>query len=123
MIVHEETPQVGGEDQQAPPCCHYWILETASGPISRGECQLCHEVRDFKTSVYDMERESRDNRSRKATEVEEKNPEALEPQVPGELKQEPALDELDTEAPESEEDAAEPETEPEEPELAGVLED
>ena len=122
MIVHEGTPQVAREDQPAPTCCHYWIIETAQGPISRGECQVCHEVRDFKNSVFDMDRDSQDSRARKGSEAEEKGQQAVAPQVSGELNQEPEVDELDTEVPDTEKtEASEPELE--EPEFAGVLED
>ena len=126
MIVHEETPQVAGEVQLAPTCCHYWIIETAQGPISRGDCQICHEVRDFKNSVFDMDRDSQDSRSRKGLGAEEKNQPAVAPQLTGEIDPEPDHDELDTEAPGTEEaktPGPDTEAEIEEPEFAGVLED
>ena len=126
MIVHEETPQVTGEDHPAPICCHYWIIETASGPVSRGECQICHEVRDFRNSVFDMDRDSQDSRSRKASEVEEKTPKVaalqMTQELTQELNQEPDGEELDTEAHDTEDKEAE-KPEVEEPEFAGVLED
>ena len=126
MIVHEETPPVAGEDQQAPICCHYWIIETAIGPVSRGECQTCHEVRDFKNSVFEMDRDSQDSRSRKASAAEEKAQQTAALQVTQELSQESDQesngDDLDTKASDTkDEEAAEPEVE--EPEFAGVLED
>ena len=94
MIVHEGIPQVAGEDQPVPTCCHYWIIETASGPISRGECQICHEVRDFKNSVFDMDRDSQNKGSRKGVEVEQKSREASASPVQQELDQQAAVDEL-----------------------------
>ena len=122
MIVHEENPQVAHEDQPAPACCHYWIIETAQGPISRGECQLCHEVRDFRNSVFDMERDSQETRSRKGPEPEEKGQQAVPPQMSKELDQDPNVDELDTKGSSVEEtEIAEPEVE--EPEFVGVSED
>ena len=27
-------------------CQHYWVIETANGPYSKGQCSKCHEVRD-----------------------------------------------------------------------------
>ena len=121
MIVHEENPQVADEVQSTPTCCHYWIIETAHGPISRGECQLCHEVRDFKNSVFDMDRESQESRSRKGSATEEKDQQAAAPPVAGEYSPKVAVDELETQ----EEVAPEPEikAEVEEPEFAGVSED
>ena len=127
MIVHEETPQIAREDQPAPTCCHYWIIETANGPISRGECEICHEVRDFKNSVFDMDRGSQDIRSRKQTVEEESGQETVAIQVSGDLNsgeadQEPVVAELDPVESEMEEaEFAEPEVE--EPEFVGVLED
>ena len=32
-------------------CAHYWIIETAEGPVSKGKCQLCGEKREFNNSV------------------------------------------------------------------------
>jgi hypothetical protein len=31
-------------------CIHHWILETPSGPTSRGVCKLCGEEKDFPNS-------------------------------------------------------------------------
>ena len=122
MIVHEETPQVTREDLPALTCCHYWIIETANGPISRGECDICHEVRDFKNSVFDMDRGSQDIRSRKQPEVEASGQKVVAFQVSGELDQEPNIDEVVPEESETEEtEFREPEIE--EPEIVGVLED
>ena len=136
MIVHEEAPQVASEVLSAPTCCHYWIIETARGPISRGECRVCHEVRDFKNSVFDMERESRDSRSRKATQSEDNNQQAAVSQAPPEIGQE-VSQELEVEKPDvapddtlnageaetPEAEPEEPETVIEEPEFAGISED
>ena len=33
------------------PCAHYWIIEPANGPVSRGACQVCGEVRGFKNFI------------------------------------------------------------------------
>jgi hypothetical protein len=32
-------------------CRHYWIIEIANGPKSRGVCQYCGESRDFLNSI------------------------------------------------------------------------
>lgn len=37
-------------------CAHHWIIETANGPESIGECQICHEVRGFANSIDEMKR-------------------------------------------------------------------
>jgi len=31
-----------------PPCRHYWVIETPTGPTSPGLCRLCGERREFK---------------------------------------------------------------------------
>lgn len=28
-------------------CTHYWLIERAKGPSSRGECKYCHRVQTF----------------------------------------------------------------------------
>ena len=28
-------------------CVHWWLLEPANGPVSRGVCRFCHEARLF----------------------------------------------------------------------------
>ena len=28
-------------------CNHYWVIEVANGPTSRGECKYCGEIREF----------------------------------------------------------------------------
>ena len=136
MIVHDEAPQAASELPSAPTCCHYWIIETAHGPISRGECQVCHEVRDFKNSVFDMERESKDSRSRKGSQPDGNNQQEVVAQAPPEIGQEiglelslepdvaleDALDSGEAESPEAEPEVA-PETAIEEPEFTGISED
>lgn len=32
-------------------CAHHWIIETATGPVRKGKCQLCGEERDFANSA------------------------------------------------------------------------
>ena len=32
-------------------CVHYWQIETASGPISKGRCQKCNKVGKFENSI------------------------------------------------------------------------
>ena len=122
MTVHDGIPQVALEDQPAPACCHYWIIETANGPISRGECEICHEVRDFRNSVFDMDRSTQDTRYRKRPAVEENDQQAVALQVSEELDQDQDGDEPDPGEPDIEEMGfAEPENE--EPEFARVLVD
>ena len=32
-------------------CVHHWAIENASGPVSRGTCKMCGEVREFLNSA------------------------------------------------------------------------
>ena len=32
-------------------CRHEWVIETANGPTSLGECRLCHETKEFENSI------------------------------------------------------------------------
>lgn len=32
-------------------CSHWWIIEPANGPTSRGKCRLCGEEKDFYNSL------------------------------------------------------------------------
>ncbi len=35
-------------------CHHFWKIEIANGPISRGKCKYCGEVRDFHNSITNL---------------------------------------------------------------------
>jgi hypothetical protein len=35
-------------------CNHYWIIEIANGPKSRGVCRYCGASRDFLNSIPDL---------------------------------------------------------------------
>lgn len=42
--------------RQTDTCCHYWMIQSAVGPVSEGSCQNCGEVRVFKNSIdYEAE--------------------------------------------------------------------
>ena len=72
MVLHQgsvpealaESSPESLEFDAAPTCCHHWIIEMANGPISRGVCQKCFESREFKNSVFGMERDLPDTPSR-----------------------------------------------------------
>ena len=34
-------------------CQHEWVIETAEGPTSWGECRACHEGREFQNATPD----------------------------------------------------------------------
>lgn len=39
------------EEESQPGCCHHWMIQPASGPVSDGACQVCGETREFKNYV------------------------------------------------------------------------
>lgn len=39
----------------ASTCCHHWLIETPNGPISRGVCKFCSEIREFHNSFRDLD--------------------------------------------------------------------
>ena len=44
-------PKSQDQDTSMPKHVHHWKIEPAAGPISRGKCKGCKEVRDFENSV------------------------------------------------------------------------
>jgi len=47
----KEIPMVPAVHQG---CAHYWVIESANGPTSRGVCKFCGEKREFRNSWYDL---------------------------------------------------------------------
>ncbi len=35
------------EQPRAETCRHYWVIDVANGPASRGECKYCGTKKDF----------------------------------------------------------------------------
>jgi len=40
-------------------CGHYWVIEAAHGPTSRGVCKFCGAVKEFRNSWFDLMRSKR----------------------------------------------------------------
>lgn len=36
-------------------CGHYWLIESPSGPVSKGRCKLCGAEKEFSNSWTDSE--------------------------------------------------------------------
>jgi len=36
------------------PCVHFWLIEPANGPTSRGRCNLCGLERDFQNCIPEL---------------------------------------------------------------------
>jgi len=56
-LVENVTALATVEADTEPTCRHHWVVEAANGPVSWGECQICHESKEFKNSIGDGERD------------------------------------------------------------------
>ena len=50
LKVKEKTKDYVAKDK----CSHYWIIEIANGPKSRGVCKYCGKSRNFLNSMPDF---------------------------------------------------------------------
>ena len=50
-MIQQVARPVSGEEQAKAACRHHWIIEEPTGPVSRGVCQQCEEVREFKNYI------------------------------------------------------------------------
>ncbi len=57
MVMERDQAQMVAELPAPPVCRHHWIIEPASGRFSRGECQICHQVKEFQNSITEAEAE------------------------------------------------------------------
>jgi len=55
--VEEKIREYVAKDE----CSHYWIIEIANGPKSRGVCKYCGKSRDFLNSMPDLNAIKRGN--------------------------------------------------------------
>ncbi|MQG28994.1 MAG: hypothetical protein FI723_11480 [SAR202 cluster bacterium] len=56
-LVEDMAVTAVAEKPAEPACKHHWVIETANGPISWGECQICHESKEFHNSITDADRD------------------------------------------------------------------
>jgi len=56
-LVETDAVTAVAEGPAEPACKHHWVIETANGPVSWGECQICHEGKEFKNSITDKDRD------------------------------------------------------------------
>ncbi len=45
-------PNRRARDTKTTDCTHYWLIEPAHGPVSRGRCKRCKVTRDFANSMF-----------------------------------------------------------------------
>jgi hypothetical protein len=50
------APRVDKEpaEKRSLTCHHYWLIEKATGPKSRGECKYCGTRKDFSNFIPDL---------------------------------------------------------------------
>ena len=56
-LVENEAVTAVVEEKTELVCRHHWVIEPANGPISWGECQICHEGKEFQNSITDADRD------------------------------------------------------------------
>lgn len=49
------------EPENVNGCHHFWVIEIANGPMSRGECKYCGEIKNFHNSIIDLTDPKRKN--------------------------------------------------------------
>ena len=52
--MRHKVKQVLKEHVAKGECRHYWIIESANGPTSRGLCKFCGAEKEFLNSVQDF---------------------------------------------------------------------
>ena len=50
-MVQQASRLAPGQEQQDTACRHHWVIEAPTGPVSRGTCQQCGNVREFKNYI------------------------------------------------------------------------
>ena len=50
-MVQQASRPASGQEKVTVACRHHWIIEAPVGPVSRGVCQECSEVREFKNYI------------------------------------------------------------------------
>jgi len=50
-MVQQASRPVPGENEENSECRHHWVIESPTGPISRGICRRCDAVKEFKNYI------------------------------------------------------------------------
>jgi len=53
-MMRQKLKEKTGEPASKNECKHYWIIEGAKGPTSRGVCKYCGAEREFQNSWQDL---------------------------------------------------------------------
>ncbi|NQW17694.1 MAG: hypothetical protein HQ478_09440 [Chloroflexi bacterium] len=47
----EGNNEVAEFEDLHPECAHFWMIDAPAGPISKGTCKQCKQVREFQNSI------------------------------------------------------------------------
>ena len=48
----QKVKEITEEHVAQEECCHYWIIESADGPTSKGVCRFCGAEKEFFNSFH-----------------------------------------------------------------------
>ena len=54
MEEQKEVAVLDNATLETPVCRHHWIIEAPSGPVSKGRCKLCGELKEFSNAAMDL---------------------------------------------------------------------
>ena len=54
MRKNRETSSIDKPMASSAKCPHYWVIDSPSGPTSRGMCKLCGQTKEFRNSTDDF---------------------------------------------------------------------
>jgi hypothetical protein len=52
--MRHRVKEIDENETEEEQCHHFWVIEIANGPCSRGQCKYCGEVREFQNSITDF---------------------------------------------------------------------
>lgn len=55
VVIEKQTEKPIQLETQTQTCAHYWLIEPAVGPTSKGVCKLCGSVKIFMNIVDDSQ--------------------------------------------------------------------
>jgi len=61
-MMSYKAKEASGTPVKDKECIHYWVIESATGPISRGVCKFCGAQKEFYNSWPEFTYMSRDTR-------------------------------------------------------------
>ena len=50
--VYDTKETLTIEESEGNTCAHFWMIDSPSGPTSKGVCKMCGDEKDFKNSFH-----------------------------------------------------------------------